>query len=75
VANIGRRPTVNDTTESRLEAHIFDFDRDIYGQNVSVALLGYLRAEQKFAGLEALRAQIALDAQAARTLHASRTGS
>jgi riboflavin kinase/FMN adenylyltransferase len=73
VANIGRRPTVNATTESRLEVNIFDFDRDIYGQSISVALLGFLRAEQKFAGLDALRAQIALDAQAARTLHASRT--
>ncbi len=73
VANIGRRPTVNATTESRLEVHIFDFDRDIYGQTISVALLGFLRAEQKFAGLDALRAQIALDAAAARTLHASRT--
>jgi riboflavin kinase/FMN adenylyltransferase len=72
VANIGRRPTVNDSTESRLEAHIFDFDRDIYGQVISVALLGFLRPEQKFAGLDALRTQIALDAAAARTLHASR---
>jgi riboflavin kinase/FMN adenylyltransferase len=72
VANIGRRPTVNEGTESRLEAHIFDFDADIYGQEVSVALLGFLRAEQKFAGLDALRAQIAQDADAARALHANR---
>jgi riboflavin kinase/FMN adenylyltransferase len=72
VANIGRRPTVNEGTESRLEAHIFDFDADIYGQDVSVALLGFLRAEQKFAGLDALRAQIAQDADAARALHANR---
>jgi riboflavin kinase/FMN adenylyltransferase len=73
VANIGRRPTVSEGTQSRLEAHIFDFDGDIYGQEISVALLGFLRAEQKFAGLDALRAQIALDADAARALHASRT--
>jgi riboflavin kinase/FMN adenylyltransferase len=72
VANVGRRPTVNAGAESRLEAHIFDFDRDIYGQEISVALLAFLRAEQKFAGLEALRAQIARDADAARAIHASR---
>ncbi len=72
VANIGRRPTVNDVPESRLEAHLFDFDGDLYGQEVSVALLGFLRPEQKFAGLDALRAQIARDAEAARAVHAGR---
>jgi riboflavin kinase/FMN adenylyltransferase len=75
VANIGRRPTISDATQSRLEAHLFDFDGDLYGQDITVALLGFLRAEQKFADLDALRAQIALDAAAARALHASRTTS
>jgi riboflavin kinase/FMN adenylyltransferase len=70
VANIGRRPTVHDGTVSRLEAHLFDFDGDLYGQEVSVALLGFLRPEQKFDGLDALRAQIARDADAARAVHA-----
>jgi riboflavin kinase/FMN adenylyltransferase len=68
VANVGRRPTVNAGPESRLEVHIFDFDEDIYGQEISVALHVFLRAEQKFAGLDALKAQIAVDAQAARKL-------
>jgi riboflavin kinase/FMN adenylyltransferase len=71
VANIGRRPTVHDGTLSRLEAHLFDFEGDLYGQEISVALLGFLRPEQKFAGLDALRAQIARDAEAARALHAA----
>jgi riboflavin kinase/FMN adenylyltransferase len=75
VANIGRRPTVNEGPESRLEAHLFDFDRDLYGQEVSVALLGFLRPEQKFAGLDALRAQIARDAAAARAVHDGRAAS
>jgi riboflavin kinase/FMN adenylyltransferase len=66
VANIGRRPTVNDGQESRLEAHIFDFDGDLYGQDVSIALLHYLREEHKFPNFDALRAQIATDATAAR---------
>jgi riboflavin kinase/FMN adenylyltransferase len=68
VANLGRRPTVNDTLESRLEAHLFDFEGDLYGQDVAVALHVFLRPEQKFAGLDALRAQIALDAAAARAV-------
>ncbi len=72
VANIGRRPTVADTTESRLEVHLFEFAGDLYGQEISVALHGFLRDEQKFAGLDALKAQIALDAAEARTVLASR---
>jgi riboflavin kinase/FMN adenylyltransferase len=70
VANIGRRPTVSEGTVSRVEAHIFDFEGDLYGQEISVALRFFLRPEQKFAGLDALRAQIARDAAAARALHA-----
>ncbi len=66
VANIGRRPTVNDTQESRLEVHLFDFDGDLYGQELSVSLHTLLRAERKFDGLDALKAQIARDAGQAR---------
>jgi riboflavin kinase/FMN adenylyltransferase len=68
VANVGRRPTVNAGPEVRLEAHLFDFNGDLYGQDISVALQVFLRGEQKFAGLDELRAQIALDAAAARKL-------
>ncbi len=74
VANVGRRPTVNAGPESRLEVHIFDFDGDLYGQEIAVALHVFLRAEQKFAGLDALRAQIAVDAAAARRALDAGTG-
>jgi riboflavin kinase/FMN adenylyltransferase len=66
VANIGRRPTINDGQESRLEVHIFDFTGDLYGQTVSVALHSLLRGERKFESLDALKQQIALDARQAR---------
>jgi riboflavin kinase / FMN adenylyltransferase len=66
VANIGRRPTVHEGPESRLEVNIFDFDDDIYGVELAVALHAYIRAERKFSGLEALKAQIAQDAGEAR---------
>jgi len=61
VANIGNRPTV-DGKEQRLEVHLFDFDRDIYGQNLSVELHSKIRDEKKFNSLDELKTQIAQDA-------------
>ncbi len=69
VVNIGVRPTFKDKPYGRvLEVHILDFDRDIYGQDVEVAFLQKLRDEQKFDSVNALKAQIADDVQAARKL-------
>jgi riboflavin kinase / FMN adenylyltransferase len=68
VANIGRRPTVSQDIESRLEVNLFDFDGDIYGQEIGVALHAFIRAERKFSGLDELRAQIAADAVQAHAL-------
>ena len=72
-ANLGWRPTVGGK-DLRLEAHLFDFDGDLYGSRLRVALVAYLRPEQRFAGLDALKAQIAQDCGAARALFAARTG-
>jgi riboflavin kinase/FMN adenylyltransferase len=71
VANIGRRPTLGGDPVSRLEAHLFDFSGDLYGRPVCVSLLHFLRAEQRFSGLEELRARIAADSQAARAMLAA----
>jgi riboflavin kinase / FMN adenylyltransferase len=68
VANIGRRPTVNEGPESRLEVNVFDFEGDLYGAELSVALHAYIREERKFSGLDALKTQIAADAAEARRL-------
>src|SRR3984885_6817310 len=68
VANIGRRPTVNEGMESRLEVNVFDFSGDIYDTEITVALHEYIRAEVKFSGLDALKAQIASDAEEARRI-------
>lgn len=67
VANLGRRPTFGKEGVT-LEVNLFDFTGDLYGQTLRVGFAGFLRPEQKFAGLEALRAQISADAAAARTL-------
>jgi riboflavin kinase/FMN adenylyltransferase len=68
VANIGRRPTVNEGPESRVEAHLFDWSGDIYGQEIAVALHGFLRTERKFGSFPELKTQIELDAELARAM-------
>ncbi len=70
VANIGMRPTVG-TPEPRLEAHLFDIDDDLYGRHLRVSLIDFIRPERKFAGLDALKAQIAEDAARARAILAA----
>jgi riboflavin kinase / FMN adenylyltransferase len=67
VANIGTRPTVGGSGV-QLEAHVFDFTDNLYGQNLTVQLQAFVRDEQKFANLDVLKAQIHADAAAARDL-------
>ena len=69
--NIGVRPTV-DGARRVIEVNIFDFTGDLYGKVLRVFLKKYLRGEQKFSGLEALKAQLAQDKeQAESVLHAA----
>jgi riboflavin kinase/FMN adenylyltransferase len=70
VANLGLRPTIGDGREL-LETHLFDFAGDLYGKRLAVELVAHLRPERKFAGLDALKVQIALDGQRARQILAS----
>jgi riboflavin kinase/FMN adenylyltransferase len=70
VANLGLRPTVGGLVP-RLEAHLFDIDADLYGRHLRVALVDFIRPERKFAGLDALKAQIAEDAAQARSILAA----
>ncbi len=65
VANLGRRPTV-DGEDERLEVHLFNWGEDLYGRHLRVRLLEFLRPEQRFSSLDALKAQISDDAAAAR---------
>ncbi|PNH92503.1 bifunctional riboflavin kinase/FAD synthetase [Vibrio diazotrophicus] len=65
VANIGQRPTVNGVRQ-QLEVHLFDFQGNLYGKQLEVALLHKLRDEKKFESFDALKQQIELDAEAAR---------
>ena len=68
VVNLGYRPTVAAPGGERLlELHLFDFDQQIYGDDVEVEFRAFLRPEQKFASVDELRAQITRDAEAARS--------
>jgi riboflavin kinase/FMN adenylyltransferase len=65
VAYIGRRPMF-DGVDERLEAHLFDFDGDLYGRRIEVAVRAFVRDDRMFEGVDALKAQIAQDVAAAR---------
>ena len=62
---MGFRPTFG-VNELAVEAHVLDFTGDLYGQRVTLTFVSRLRDEQKFASVDALRQQIALDVAAAR---------
>jgi len=72
VANIGKRPTFGGE-DVILEAHLMDFSGDLYGKLIAVTLIDFIRAEKKFDGLEALRAQIAADTKTAQNILALAT--
>lgn len=68
VASFGRRPTVASDGKPLLETYVFDFDGDLYGQTCEVSFFGFLRAEERFDGLDALKAQMQRDEAEARAL-------
>lgn len=70
VASVGTRPTV-DGTEPLLEVHIFDFDRDLYGEYLEVRFIARLRDEERFPDLDSLVAQMHIDARMAREILAA----
>jgi len=70
VASVGTRPTF-DGTKPVLEAHIFDFDEDIYGETIHVDFIGYLRSTVKFEHVDELVAQMHCDADNARSILAA----
>jgi riboflavin kinase / FMN adenylyltransferase len=65
VTNVGKRPTFGGDPESKVEAHLIDFDGDLYGRTIRVRVLHRLRGERRFASVDELRAQIARDRERA----------
>jgi riboflavin kinase/FMN adenylyltransferase len=72
VTNVGTRPTFNGAGVT-VESHLFGFNENVEGGPMEVRFLERIRDEKKFSGAEALRAQIALDVEAARKLFSERT--
>ncbi|MFB0492300.1 riboflavin kinase/FMN adenylyltransferase [Methylobacterium sp. OAE515] len=70
VASYGRRPTFDDGAPL-LETYLFDFSGDLYGQEIAVEFVGYIRGEERFDSADALVARMHIDASAARDLLAS----
>jgi len=68
VCNVGKRPTFDKGDDVVLEAHLFDFDADLYGKHLRVQLIERLRAERKFDGLDAIKTQIAIDCEKAKEI-------
>ena len=60
-ANVGVRPTIGDIEKPILEVHLLDFDRQIYGQRISVEFVNKIRDEQQFTSLEHLSDSISDD--------------
>lgn len=67
VASYGRRPTFDDGAPL-LETYLFDFSGDLYGQDIAVEFVGYIRGEERFASAEALVERMHVDAATARTM-------
>jgi len=66
--NIGYRPTVTESGEALLEAHILDFNEDLYGKTIEVIFRRKIREETKFSGLEELKQQISADVEQVREI-------
>lgn len=67
VTNIGRRPSF-DFGERSIEVHLLDFEGDLYGEQIRIDLLQYLRGEMKFSNIDELKAQINRDVARARII-------
>ncbi|MDP7339099.1 MAG: riboflavin kinase, partial [Vicinamibacterales bacterium] len=66
--NVGVRPTFGASSGPVVESHIFDVDRELYGSSIQVAFIQRVRDERTFVDGDALRAQIVLDCDEARSL-------
>lgn len=66
ITNIGKKPTVNEEDLVGAETYIYEFDKDIYGENTIVKLLEFRRPERKFNSVEELKNQMMQDIQAGR---------
>lgn len=72
ISNVGCKPTVTQEGTMGVESYLYDFDGDIYGQEIKVELLSFRRPEQRFADAEALKSQLQEDIAAGAQYHKKR---
>jgi riboflavin kinase/FMN adenylyltransferase len=68
MANIGKRPTLDNGDQLSIEVNLFDFDDDIYGKDITLEFISFLRLEFKMCGLEELKHQLTLDRNNAKRI-------
>ena len=68
MTNIGRRPTLDNGDQLSIEVNLFDFDEDIYGMDITLEFISFLRLEFKMCGLDELKRQLTLDRENAKRL-------
>ena len=68
MTNIGRRPTLDNGTQLSIEVNLFDFDDDIYGEDIALEFISFLRLEFKMCGLDELKGQLTKDRENAKRL-------
>ena len=65
---IGKRPTVTAFGEQRIEVHLFDFSKDLYGEELRLEFVNFLREDKKFEGVEELKKQLRADMESANAV-------
>ena len=68
MVNVGVRPTLNNGKRLSIEVNIFDFDADIYGMDITLQFIKFLRLEFKLGSIEELRAQLTRDRETSRRI-------
>ena len=69
ITNIGTKPTVDERSVMGVETYIYDFDRDVYGEEMAVYLLRFKRPEMRFDGVDALKMQMEKDIAEGKRYH------
>jgi riboflavin kinase/FMN adenylyltransferase len=69
ISNIGSKPTVSDVPVVGIESYLYEFDEQIYGENIEVCLLSYKRPEMRFENVEALKQQMEQDVSEGKIFH------
>lgn len=72
ITNIGKKPTIRGENPAGVETYIYDLDEDLYDKWIEVRLIGYIRPERKFSGVEQLKKQVLSDKEKGYQLHRER---